>query len=177
LSFTGIQHYEGDLLLELEEDSIPLYQLAFTIAPGRVAGADAPHAMLIARIQGVRGQVEAIRRAARACCDIAPPHLLMAAAQGIAAALRIGVIAGVKNKEQLSATIEVETPVSFDYDAFWHTYIATEASIFYLLAVPIPDKPLRQIKPNHRQRTRLKRLFKHEVTKTTQATFSKRFLR
>jgi uncharacterized protein VirK/YbjX len=87
------------------------------------------------------------------------------------------VIAGVKNKEQLSATLEAEAPVSFDYDAFWNTFVATEASAFYLLTVPIPDRPLQQIKPNHRHRTRLKRQFKNEVTEATKLNLIQRFLR
>jgi uncharacterized protein VirK/YbjX len=171
LSFTGELHHEGDLLLEFQHNGVPLYCLSFTIAPGYLADSNADPVILVARVQGAVGNFDAIRRATKMCMDIAPPYLLTAAVQGIAAALNIGVIAGIRNNEQLTANIDADRNVYFDYDAFWRTYLGSEAKNFYLISVPIREKPLAQISTVHRRRTRLKRQFKTEVTETSKAIF------
>jgi uncharacterized protein VirK/YbjX len=89
LSFTGELHHEGDLLLEFLEDRVPLYHLSFTITPGSLVGSEYAQVALIARVQGVLGQFDAIRRATKICLDIAPPHLLMGAVQGVCGALKV----------------------------------------------------------------------------------------
>jgi len=171
LSFTGELHHEGDLLLEFQENGVPLYGLSFTIAPGYLAGSDADQLILVARVQGAVGNFDAIRRATKACMDIAPPYLLTAAVRGIAGALNIGVIAGIRNKEQLTGNIDADRNVYFDYDAFWRTCLGHETERFYLLSAPIREKPLAQISTVHRRRTRLKRQFKNEVAESSEALF------
>jgi uncharacterized protein VirK/YbjX len=171
LSFTGELHSEGDLLLEFQENGAPLYCLSFTITPGSLAGSDAEDLILVARVQGVVGKFEAIRRATKACMDIVPPHLLTAAVQGISGALNIDVVAGIRNKEQLTGNIDADRNVYFDYDAFWRTYRGNETEKFYLISVPNREKPLSQISTAHRRRTRSKRKFKNEVAETTKAMF------
>jgi uncharacterized protein VirK/YbjX len=171
LSFTGELHHEGDLLLEFRENGVPLYCLSFTIAPGYLAGSDADQLILVARVQGAVGNFDAIRRATKACMDIAPPYLLTAAVHGIAGALNIGVIAGIRSKEQLTTNIDADRTVYFDYDAFWRTCLGHETEKFYLISVPIREKSLAQISTGHRRRTRLKRQFKNEVAETSEAVF------
>jgi uncharacterized protein VirK/YbjX len=175
LSFTGELQHEGDLLLEFEQNSVPIYSLSYSIAPGRLVGSSAAQVILIARVQGAVGEFDAIRHATKTCLDIAPPYLLMAVVQGIADALHIGEIAGVKNEEQLTANIDNSRAVYFDYDEFWRVHMGTEAEKFYLIPVPIPEKPLELITTVHRRRTRFKRRFKSEVTEISGATFC-RFL-
>jgi uncharacterized protein len=171
LAFTGELHHEGDLLLEFRENGVPLYCLSFSIVPGYLAGSDADQIILVARVQGTVGRFDAIRRATKTCMDIAPPHLLTAAVHGIAGALDIAVIAGVRSKEQLTANIDTERCVYFDYDAFWGTYLGNETEKFHLISVPSREKPLAQISAAHRRRTRLKRQFKNEVTEMSTAMF------
>jgi len=172
LSFTNGLHHEGDLQLEFQADLVPLYHLSFTIAPGYLVGSEAAQVILIARVQGVVGKFDAIRHGTKTCLDVAPPHLLMAAVQGVSDALNIDIIAGIRNKEQLTANIKDRRRsrnVCFDYDAFWRTYSGAEGEKFYLIPVPIPDKPLELINSIHRRRTRLKRQFKSEVTADSKA--------
>ena len=171
LSFPRELHHEGDLLLEFLENSIALYHLSFSIAPGYLAGSDAGQVILIARVQGVVGQFEAIRRSTKVCFDVAPAYLLMAAVQGIAEALHVDVIAGIRNEEQITANVDEDRVVHFSYDAFWRTNLGTEAEKFYLIAVPIPEKPLAQISPAHRGRTRTKRYLKGEVAESARESF------
>jgi uncharacterized protein VirK/YbjX len=174
ISFTCKLHHEGDLQLIFLRNSEPLYYLAFTITPGSLVGCTADDVMLIARLQGIAGNFEAIRGATRACMDVSPPALLMAALQGIGKALNIGMIAGVTNKEQLTAHMGADRHVYFDYDAFWSTYVGNAAEKFYVIRVPIPEKPLAQISTMHRRRTRLKRQFKREVAAVAAAALRSR---
>ena len=76
LSFTGELQHEGDLLLEFEENSVRLYHMSFTIAPGYLAGSKAAQVVLIGHVLGIAGHFDAIRRATKACLDIAPPYLV-----------------------------------------------------------------------------------------------------
>jgi uncharacterized protein VirK/YbjX len=174
ISFTYKLHHEGDLQLIFLRNSVPLYYLAFTITPGWLVGCAADDVMLIARLQGIAGDFAAIRGATKTCMDVSPPALLMAALQGIGKALNIGMIAGVTNKEQLTAHMDADRRMYFDYDAFWSTYVGNAAEKFYMIRVPIPEKPLAQISTMHRRRTRLKRQFKREVAEVAEAAFRSR---
>ncbi len=176
LCFTGKQHYEGDLLLEFQNNGTPLYRLSFTIAPGPLTGATATHALLVARIQGVKGCFEAIRHATKSCLDIAPQLLLLSAVQGIAEALQIEVIAGIRNSEQITFNTDGATDIYFDYDEFWDAFSGVRTDRFYLIPVPFPKKPIQQINAVHRRRTRLKRRFKEVVAEDTARQFTERFL-
>jgi uncharacterized protein len=171
LAFPGELHSEGDLLLEFLQNSVALYHLSFSIAPGHLTGSGARQVILIARVQGTLGQFDAIRRATKTCLDVAPPYLLMAAVQGISDALHIGVIAAVRNAEQITANVDDNRVVHFDYDAFWRTNLGAEAEKFYLIPVPIPEKPLMLISAAHRGRTRTKRHFKNQVSESAKEIF------
>ena len=70
---------EGDLTLVFAAEDAPLYELSFSLAPK--AADQSAAAMLIVRIQGARGRFAEIRRATLDSGDIAPPHLLVSAAQ------------------------------------------------------------------------------------------------
>jgi len=151
LRFAHNDDYQGDLSLIFEKDLVTLYELSFTLVPGRLIGIAAARVLLVARVQGRSNQFEAIRRATKMCHDIAPPYLLMAAAQAIAGALDIGHIAGVSNKEQL--TIGMVEP--FNYDAFWEKFLAIKTCLnFYVIPMPFCGKPIEQISAGHRRRTR-----------------------
>jgi uncharacterized protein VirK/YbjX len=169
LSFTGPLHHEGDFLLEFEENSLRLYHLSFTIAPGYLAGSEAAQVILVGHVLGIVGNFDAMRRATKRCLDIAPPYLLMAAVQGMSAALNVGAIAGVKNTEQITSSGFGSE--YFDYDAFWRSHLGTEGGRFFLISVPISTKPLALISASHRRRTLLKRRFKSEVAETSEAAF------
>lgn len=175
LAFTGMTHYDGDLQLTFYADGEPLYQIAFTIVPGNLLGAATSNVLLVARVQGVRGKLLAMRTATKACRDIALAHLLVAAAQGVASALGISVIAGVGSNQRVRKD-GVDSKVLFDYDAFWTTYSCTEKAGIYLINVPFEDKPLDQLKRDHRRRARIRRDFKAEITRSVQDRFSSEFL-
>ena len=174
LSFTGIQNFDGDLLLTFTQADKHLYQLAFTIVPGWVLGCSLANVMLISRIQGARGEFEAIRHATKSCRDIALPHQLMASAHGIAEALDIAMIAGLRIGE-FPYGADAELNIKFDYEAFWRSFVSEAKGGFYLVSVPLIEKPLAQIDRVHRRRALSKRKFKAAITETACRRFRKDF--
>jgi len=170
------QHSEGDLVLAFQVNGRPLYRLSFSIVPGHLVGSAAAQAALIARVQGVRAEFAAIRRATKACSEIAPPHILMAAVQGIASALEIKCMAGVRNSQQVNENWQSGPETRFDYDAFWKTIPGAGGQRFYLMPLPVVERPLEQIGIAHRRRTRLKRQFKCEIREAIRSNFTDSFM-
>jgi uncharacterized protein VirK/YbjX len=177
MSLNPHHHAAGDLLLAFEMNDSAIYEISFTIVPGSSISSAAEQVLLVARIQGRKDEAEAIGIATRACHRIAPAHLLMAAAQSIAAALAIDTIGGVTNKEQITKPGEGVSNVFFDYDAFWETLMLKQgrASV-YEMQVPFPEQP--GAKANYRSKARLKRRqFKNRVSASVGAAFAKKFIR
>jgi uncharacterized protein VirK/YbjX len=168
-------HSEGDVSLSFDKDGLPLYAISFTIVPGRSVGSASDQAMLIGVIQGRIGQAEEIRASTKACHDIAPPYLLLAASLSIAEVLGIGVVAGVTDCEQLAKSRE-GTACFFDYDAFWETLLVRKnVAGFYEGSIPLPEKLLVQTVSKHRGKVRLKRRMKKEIADQVGQTFARYF--
>jgi uncharacterized protein VirK/YbjX len=99
--------------------------------------------LLVAAVQGRRNQAEAISIATRARHRVAPPHLLMAAVQSIAAALAIDTVGGITNEERITKSDQEKyNNFFFDYNTFWTTFTFRHRGIVaYELQVPFSDKP------------------------------------
>ncbi len=179
LSFNSKWHNEGDISLTLNQNDISLYEISFTIVPGYSINSAADAVLLVGRVQGSKYHADAIRSATRACHEVAPPHLLLAATQGIARALAIDAIGGVSNKEHVSKAEEGEAAgFFFNYDAFWETFAVKEsAASIYEIPVPFAQKPLKLINVAHRRRTRRKRQFKNHIAEVVGAAFAETFLK
>jgi uncharacterized protein VirK/YbjX len=120
--------------------------------------------VFVACIQGAPGRYEAIRAATRAGGDISPPHLLVAAAEGMATALSLGHIFGVSNERQLSKSSAYGEGCVFDYDGFWRALSGVRCAGWYRFDVPIGHKPLSHAPIEHRRRTKRKRRLKQAVS-------------
>lgn len=176
IMFDKQNHYEGDISLVFEIDNFPIYIIGFTIVPGHLIGAPAAEALLIGRIQGTRGRSEEIKRATKLCRDITPPYLLVDATIEIAKALDIAHIGGVDSKGQV--TIGTNEDRYFNYDAFWAVYHAKQTvNNIYAISVNYEQTPLSELNPNHRRRTKLKRLFRKEVAEHVGHAFVEECLR
>lgn len=155
---------EGELSLNLEVDGETVFILSFTIVPGHVVGSPAEDVLLITRIQGVKGRYREIQRATKMLHDVAPGALLVAALQGVGAALNIGVLAGIRAIDQNSYCLECDHSFQTAYDGFFADLgVQQNAANVYLSAIPLKEKPLPLIKQGHRLRTREKREFKREI--------------
>ncbi|MFZ5527057.1 MAG: DUF535 family protein [Pseudomonadota bacterium] len=168
-------HREGELTFTLRMDAADVYKVSFSIVPASALSmpsgstpARHGHTLYIGRVQGVVGTFEQIRLATKACHDIAPPDLLMAAIAGMAEALGIEVIAGVGIEHSISSESIQQSNMSFDYTEFWDRYQSSKtADGHHLMQVPYPEKPIQAIASKHRKRTLLKREFKHQITQAT----------
>ena len=177
LSFNPQFHSEGDLSLTFDKNGRPLFELSFSIVPGKVIGCAAEQVLLVGRVQGRIGEARAIKVSTKAFHEIAPPHLLLAAALSIADVLAIDVIAGVGNDDQLAKSSEEVSTCYFDYDAFWKTFLFNKnAANIYEARIPLPEKPLEQIKRDHRRRALLKRRLKKQIGENVGAAFVKDFM-
>jgi uncharacterized protein VirK/YbjX len=167
---------EGDLRLALYQNRTLIYALSFTVVPGRLINSAADQVLLVANLQGARGELERIRVATKACDGVMPPYLLMTAAGSIASALATNIIAGVSNKEHV-LPLEIRPPeFSFDYDVFWETFTFQRGPVgIYEISVPFTERHLGQISHDRRHRAKRKRQFKQRVAVRVSATFSKSF--
>lgn len=60
-------------------------------------------------------------------------------------------MAGVRNSQRISKKCQSFPEQYFDYDAFWKTMPDTEGQNFFLMPVPIVERPLEQINVGHRR--------------------------
>jgi uncharacterized protein VirK/YbjX len=177
MSFNPQWHSEGDISLTFDRGDVALYEVSFTIIPGHFAGCTTEQAVLVGRIQGRKGQAELIRAGTRACHDIAPPNLLVAGVESIAAVLGVRALAGVSNREQLAKSVYDMPGCYFDYDTFWQTYLIErrDAPIF-AIQVPFPEKPIEQVSVTHRRRARNKRRLKKTNCRECRQNICENFL-
>jgi len=172
LTFPRETDSEGDLALIFRAGATGIYTLSFTIGPGSIAGLDATNVMYVARVQGKGKALDRIRTATKDCLDIAPPALLLSAAEGIALDLKLERIIGISGHAQISAERAAPRSLLTAYDEFWIALGGRRLDRdMYQLTVPLTEKPLQSIKRSHRSRVRRKRAFKKLVSEQVRAKF------
>ena len=174
MAFPVRYHEEGDLSLIFQSDHIDIYTLSFTIGPGGVAGLAADHAIYIARLQGKARGLQLIKEATKDCLDISPAALLLAATEGVATALKLGHIVGIGADVQISAIADSRPEgLVHGYDEFWLASGGLKlVRNMYYLTVPLPEKPIKTVKRNHRSRALHKRAFRKLVREHVCREFS-----
>jgi uncharacterized protein VirK/YbjX len=129
---------EGELMLAFWLGDDWIYTASLTLAHGALAQDSGP-VLLITGLQGAAGKLALIRQATRACADIAPPYLLLAAAKGLACSLGVERILAVGNERQLA---KAAGKAAFDYDRFWASLGGVPTGDgFHRIAAALPDKP------------------------------------
>ncbi|RZI85610.1 MAG: DUF535 domain-containing protein [Rubrivivax sp.] len=165
-------HREGDLTLVFKMDGCAVYRIAFSLVASPLLKLNpqfqqniSRHIVYVGQVQGYPGGFEHLRQATKQCRDVAPADLLMAAVAGLAGALGITMVAGVGYENSLSYQNLLKLKSNFSYADFWekHHGIRSEGG-HYILQVPLAEKPIQQVKANHRGRTLLKRELKKQVT-------------
>jgi uncharacterized protein VirK/YbjX len=130
---------EGDLMLAFWLGDDWIYTTSVTLAHGGVTESGGAPVLLITGLQGAAGKLALIRQATRACAEISPPYLLLAAIKGIAAVLGFERILGVGNARQLA---RAAGRAMFDYDRFWATLGGVPAGDgLYQIPAALPDEP------------------------------------
>lgn len=172
----GLSHpydNEGELSLRLRVEGDIVFVLSFTIVPGWVVNSQAAEAILITRLQGIKGCYRQISDATRALHDVGPAQLLLSALQGVSAAFGICAIAAVSADRQTSYKKAADRDFKQAYDHFFAGLgLLKSAAGFFSSEVPIDQKPLKSIKRGHKLRTKEKRAFKHRIQMDCAAFFA-----
>jgi uncharacterized protein VirK/YbjX len=172
------RHREGELTLVFKMDHISLYELSFTfIRMASMAGVNVPdlapsdYVAYVGRVQGAPGQYERIRQATKACGEVAPPDMLMAALAGLAAVLDVRALLGGSEEDNISRETILRSETTFAYADFWARYSAKASDQGHaVMLLPFEEKPIVAIASRHRGRTLRKRELKQAVaTQSAQA--------
>jgi uncharacterized protein VirK/YbjX len=173
LGYPRLAGFEGELSLSLRLNSTFVQMATVVIVPGRVVGVASEQVLFITQVQGAK-DVALMRYATKVLHDITPAVLLINATYGMAAALGISCAVGISTERQLGAGAKQY----FDYNIFWEQFAGEPlASNLYWLPMPTPEKPLEQVKSNHRSRTLRKRQFKQAVREQVERSFQHTFLK
>jgi uncharacterized protein VirK/YbjX len=153
------RHYEGDLRLNFAMDGAELYRLIFVFAEGRDLNFEEGIILIMTSIQG-DGDFSGIKLATKTCHDTQPAHILMAALSGLAESTGIATLFGFHETRQISRGDEL----FFSYERFFESYgkEITDTKM-YQIRMPYFEKPVAEIKTNHRSRNLRKRQFKAEI--------------
>jgi uncharacterized protein VirK/YbjX len=171
---------EGELTLRFKMDGTTVYRLAFSVLNAALVGRPgdevpvAPGKLLyVGQVQGCKVGFDLIRTATKTCLDVAPPDLLMAALFGVAEAWHITTIAGVAYEHCLTLDKLKKLEARFDISSFWEKYrAARNPQGHHVLNLPFVDKPISEVKANHRGRTLAKRGFKAQVSQACAASLA-----
>jgi uncharacterized protein VirK/YbjX len=156
---------EGELTLRLRVDGDVVYELSFTIVPGYLVETNLTEALLITRLQGVRGCFAQISAATKALHSVAPDRLLFTALLGVAEAFAVRAIAAIPGHRQTSYSKEDAISFQHAYDDFFSElgFSRSATGLFYA-TLPLNQKPLLSIQRSHRLRAKKRRAFKNQVT-------------
>lgn len=155
---------EAEFYLKIYREDVLIYTLGFvvvdadTIYPGNNIG------ILITRLQGVRAHKNAIDVTIKEFGDVSLDRALISVISGICNFMNIKVIHAISHKLQVYYRNEFNGVFSNTYDGFWETYGADLESDFYSINLPYKEKPLEDVKANHRSRTVRKRNIQKSIT-------------
>ena len=155
---------EGELALDFLVAGAEIFNLSFTIVPGKMFGSRAESIILITRIQGVRGRQPENSLAAQELGDVSPPAFLFSVLQGFASAFGIDEFAAVSAVNQTCYTEEFSSSFLRSYDEFLSSLGAIlGADGFFRCPVPVPEKPMELVKRDKRVRAKKKRAHKRRI--------------
>ena len=159
--------HEGEAVLHFTFNNRIIYEMSFVVVPARLVGVVGDLVLLVSRVQGQKGEIVAIKSATEAMLGVAPPLLLMAAAEGVAASLGVVRIAAVCAEQQICwARSHGASSFVAAYDGFWQKLDGVPlAHGNFLFTAPLARKDLADISPAHRRRARKRRAIRHAVRK------------
>lgn len=153
---------EGDLTLMALADGHCLHRLSFSWVDGDFAGADASMQSILpfaARNQGHREDgADALAAFEQAFPHNSPSFFCFAALQGIAQALGMQRILGVKAACQSAHEPAAHKRFANAYDHFWQTLGGVDRpGLAYEIALPLRLRPLSETPAKHRKRAATRR--------------------
>ncbi|WP_206244935.1 DUF535 family protein [Novosphingobium terrae] len=172
LVFSHPTDNEGELTLEYMFGSSLIYLMSFSFAPGSLVGRPEETIILLTRIQGIAKEFEAARCAMKDLRGLSAASLLMAALQGIALGIEARTILSVCAEAQVCLT-DAESSVFLNaYDKYLSDLGAEKYSDkFFLLNIPLVERPLEEVKSSNRSRVRFQRERKRDLLTSSQNLF------
>ena len=163
-------YLEGEMSLLLKVDGERTHILSFTIVPGDVVGCDAEYAILISRLQGVKNNGGCLSHRAAISLGVQPQKALLDALQGVALAIGIHYLSGIRAKYQSFYSEEHAGLFLKAYDQFYadNGMSATSDSIF-ASPVPLSFGPIRA---SNRRRARMRRATRREIIESVQQSIA-----
>jgi uncharacterized protein VirK/YbjX len=143
---------EGCLRLNFRFNEVDIFNLAFTIVPGKLLTIDASSVICISRVQYENNQHINISRATKILGYITPLKIVLHVLEGIACAFGICSIVGISTNQHVKF-IESKDDKLFDknYGLLWQKMNASKMQNgnFYL-PCPFPKRPLSFFKQKYR---------------------------
>jgi uncharacterized protein VirK/YbjX len=166
MGLASIALKEGELSLELYLNGYKIFVLSFTFINSSIIDKNkSGNAILISRLQGERGAFNLVRTATKDMLDISPPYILFATLNGIASALDVNHIFGTSGKIQICRTEDKAQLFQSAYDDFFLSLGGVDTGDgFFCFEVPVLNKQIEFVKPDHRLRTKKKRKFKAAIS-------------
>ena len=154
-------YLESELEFSLKMDSTEIYHLSCMICQGFSLNLDQNVVIFIGRVQGVADQKDKIRHLSRLCHGISPMTILLTVIQGFAIAVKAESICGLR---AIYHPYQNNSGLVMDYDKMWHDIGSIcEVGEYHSVRLPIAQKPLSDIAPQHRRRARKRRVFKNRI--------------
>ncbi|QGM45982.1 DUF535 family protein [Methylocystis heyeri] len=171
LALAPSARHEGEIALLFKRDNDPLYLVSFNIVPGHALGLQAERAILLSRMQGMKGMFPQIRQATKDFKEVSPQAALVAALDGFAQSLGLEHIAGASATNLFCYREERSESLHHGYDRFFASLGARgPVDGFFHLDAPIPQKRLNLVKQGHRLRTKAKHKLKHGIAEAVRAS-------
>jgi uncharacterized protein VirK/YbjX len=164
LGLTPDKDKEGEHSLKLWYDGTQVYVLSFTIVPENIVDRHAREAALICRLQGRRGAAGLLAAASKSLADVPIPIVLVSALSGICTALGIHTLACVCAEHQSSYSPDYDAGYRKAYDGLMNSMeIQRNKRGYFVSLIPLAHKPMSEIKPGHKIRTKRKRLIRTQI--------------
>ncbi|UVW27530.1 VirK/YbjX family protein [Massilia sp. H6] len=163
---------EGDLTISLVADGKYLHRLSYTWIDGRLAGVDLPTVPFVTRNQGRWIDSGAAFDAFElAFPNNSPSFFCFAAMQGVAQALGIDRVIGIKCSAHIAYNPRDVKHFENAYDGFWKVLGGTEMpGRGYLITLPFYLKPLSEMPSKHRKRAAQRREYWRTIGDATRST-------
>jgi uncharacterized protein VirK/YbjX len=170
----GSRH-EGPLSLVLRRGSLTVHEIAFAWVDAQLlgAGTGCGPVLFVTRNQPLPAEAPELARFRADFPQNQPPCFVLAALNGVAAALGQQRIVGVRDACQIAFEPDHLERFKRCYDRFWHGFGGRSVGRHGLeMQVPAALAPLEELQPKHRARARLRREHWRQMAEVAEAALS-----
>lgn len=178
LEMASRMNAEGDLTIALVADGKVLHRLSFSWVDGAIAGLQTGLVPLVARNQGRwTDSGEAFEAFENAFPNNSPSFFCFAAMQGVAGAVGMDQVAGVKCTAHPAYDPLDAKHFANAYDGFWKILGGVELpGDTWLISLPFYLKPLADMPSKHRKRAAQRREYWRAIEESAKSTLQRHLL-